>query len=403
MCKREKEQLDRYYDVIPKEYNLSQDNPWNIFMHIKDYIEYIFKTPILKEITEEIEMRDKNLLKEELRLERIAQAELKKSEKKVLDIVKKNNLQNQAVRKYINELKKFREGKIGIGPSRKPSEYIEMCLFDICRSVNLSKWKHKTVEEVCKRREKLFKEFVEESPGVKNIYGNFSFSKTIKKRRMITMQIERFYETDTLGDWRVLKYLPYAFNNQNAEEFFSNCKKSKASLYLNLVLGINEYSSSGQLNRLGREDLVSGFIDTLKRIHVFLIEKLVGKELEEKNTISKNKNKKKEQNIEYYINSQTGHLHIGTKIIEFVRKKTKQYRALKAIINHNKNNELLYNDLEEIMDKMKTNGGAYNNKQIEGYVTAINNKIEKVGIKDFFENRSANEIIKINNKYKLRT
>jgi hypothetical protein len=189
---KEAENLNNYFDCFIK-----LDNGWTFFVGIKDYVRYINETREFKAFVDNLKQERSVLLEEESSLEKVSEKELLDSLTKVRAIIAKNKLENNPeIKRITNDIKSYLNPNGGLRISGKLSDNLNDYFFEICRN---------TPEQ---KRFDLFKQFIDKSPRRQNIYGNFSFSRTIEKRRDLTYHIEHRDNIELWSDWMRLEQVP---------------------------------------------------------------------------------------------------------------------------------------------------------------------------------------------------
>lgn len=206
---------------------INEVNPSIFFVHLGDYVNYVSETPQLKAlIDDEMEKREKEYEKE-ANLEEKSIKELRGVKSELLKIVKEKNISPDKLQgewsifpvengTILDELELFERGKIkGAYYSSQLSRY----LYEI--AVGILKQGH----------EEQLQKFKDPDPHVRNIYGNFNFSETLKKREEQTERIEvaRQFEPWGCFEWliRFQKAFFEASRNSNYLDVFNKYHKGK--------------------------------------------------------------------------------------------------------------------------------------------------------------------------------
>ncbi len=232
---------------------------WEFFVGIRDYVNYINNTPELKSLVSNLEKDRETLLVQDLPLEKITEKELLNSLTKIRVIITKNKLEaDPEIAKIIYNIESYLNPSGGLSMSGEVSDNLNNFLFDICRSVPEEK------------RFILFKQFINKNPVRKNIYGNFTFSGTLEKRRALTAHIKHRDSIELWwSSWLKLSKVPtfieadsiykvelkdgdvkYAYELIKAREEYDNTGRGTAFAklipeYKSLVLRVQEFLRQG--------------------------------------------------------------------------------------------------------------------------------------------------------------
>ena len=190
--------MDTIFDNLKQIYQSFSEraNLYEFFVGLADYVNYILETPDLKEIVDDV-MKKKEAEYEKLaQLEEKSLQELRETKKKLLKIIKDNNINQDSLQSKVsafpwgsagllNELEQFENGMVSIGGFH--SDNLEPYLFDI--AVGISQ----------QGRQDLVQEFIDPKRRLQNTHGNFVFSKTLNSRHEQTELIEQASRLELWG------------------------------------------------------------------------------------------------------------------------------------------------------------------------------------------------------------
>ena len=267
MSTREIDNLKEHYNSFIN----SADN-WSFFLGVANYVKFILENKRLDKITDEIFIARKNALGKELaECEDQTLKEIRNSHEKILAIIKKNipeekMAENPEIKKMLDSFNDFNEGR---SFSSEPlSGTLERHLFDIVRNVN----------EVC-GGEKLFTDFIDPNPQHQNIYGNFIFSETLKKRIALLEKMKGLEKIESWGDWDKLciVYQAVLRSSETLEEIRKTDKSLMGSLGFGLLLQEVEQMRDDRPWKPKHDYIhlvIKEYVGHVSRIHTCLIEEM---------------------------------------------------------------------------------------------------------------------------------
>lgn len=230
---------------------------WAFFVSLKDYVRYILGNPVLKGYVEELVEKRQELKRGESALEAEAIEELLASKDTIHGIIKREGLeQTPEVKNALTELDGYLNHTIS--SSWKLSDSIDRLLFDICKVIPDQK------------RSRLLKKFVDENPETRNIYGNFIFSKTLKKRQDFTKTIEHEQLTERWADWHKLSLVPKFIEASNI--FDVPLDDGDGYFSYKLIQARIEYDKSRDESKFA--EAIPEYRQSVLRVHSFLITKI---------------------------------------------------------------------------------------------------------------------------------
>jgi hypothetical protein len=237
--------LERYYDLA-----INAKAPWEFFNGLANYAGFILETPQLKSIVDtEMEKRAR-MYHEVDELEKQAVSDLSAAKQKLLDVIKRYNLDVHLFKQYaslipmahenetvFDHLKLFEEGKISI--SGTYSNNLEHYIFDIAANLlRLGYGDH--IKEFIVSGEDYAKYFKKENDEsdlqlTGNLYGNFIFSKALKLREHQEEAIKRSRKLEPWGAFEGLiklkKMRDAAANNENHGQIIKSCLEDKDYIF----------------------------------------------------------------------------------------------------------------------------------------------------------------------------
>lgn len=233
---------------------------WEFFVSLKDYVNFINGSSDFKKITEDLKEPRDVLTKERTALENKSVEELTGSLSIISTIVSKNGLnKNQKIGKILSDINNYINPNGGLQISGNVSDNLEHFLFEICQNVP---------EE---ERFVLFEQFIDKNPKYNNVYGNFSFSKTIEARRDMDGRIEHRDSHELWSDWLKLDQVPkcieaYSINDIELAEL--DCKFG-----YDLINARSFYDSEPEYNDdrdIKFTELIPEYRGSLLKVHTFL-------------------------------------------------------------------------------------------------------------------------------------
>jgi|GEM_PF-2105640 hypothetical protein len=237
--------LERYYDL-----SINAKAPWEFFNGLANYAGFILETPQLKSIVD-VEMGKRTKMYHEVgELEKQAVIDLSAAKQKLLDVIKRHNLDVHLFKQYaslipmahenetiLDHLKLFEEGKISI--SGTYSNNLEHYIFDIAANLLRLGYIDEIKEYVVSGEDysKYFKEENNES-GLQltgNLYGNFTFSKALKLREHQEEAVKRSRKLEPWGAFEGLiklkKMRDAAAKNENHSQIIKSCLEDKDYIF----------------------------------------------------------------------------------------------------------------------------------------------------------------------------
>lgn len=369
------ENLTNYYNSF-----INSENGWNFFVGLKDYVNYINETPSLKKSTDKLNKERKAFNYKEGRLEKEAINELLSSKNKLSKILKINNLLNiKEIDNFFEEIDKHLKKEIS--SSWKLSDNIDSLLFNICI----------TVPE--KNKLSLLKLFEDKNPENNNIYGNFTFSKTLNKRRDLTREIEFKRNIEIWGDWTKLSLTPkfieavniYKVPFENGDGVFS----------YGLVNARIEYDKAKDDYKFSK--IIPEYRNSATKIQTYLIRKTNENTIKpSKNSSVPNNKLSKIETITIVKDNQRNkkRIVINKNYIESFEIIESTSKYIKSLINSilDETNTLKdINDLENCKDYLNSNIGCRIYKDISGK-RALYSKTKLV---KFENNLASNKVLRI--------
>jgi len=184
------ETLERYYNSF-KDAKRSKD----FFIGLEYYVEYIEETPELNKIIKIILKEEEDLINEIKKYENVALQELNHSKIALLKIIKDNKISFKELDQELKELELYENGKIS-STERKSIE-MERYLFDIAATLSERGYKEP------------LNQFIDDTKEIKNINGNFVFSKTLKTVIELVELFSKLKKSELWGYWYFLKFPPH--------------------------------------------------------------------------------------------------------------------------------------------------------------------------------------------------
>lgn len=371
-------------ELLEKHYSsfIDQERYWNFFLGLSDYIVLVRETPETKEIIEMVMSTKSEDLQRIQKLHNKTVKEFKQSKEKVLKIIKDNKISSVELDKAIKELESYEDGSLLTSRS-KPRMY-DHCLFEI--ALNLPN----------DRRKDLLKDFIDNSRGLRNIYGNFVFSKTFFE---LSREAERLEEKRKVTLWHAWDRLSLIYSVlHEREKITAELRNDKSQFWA--VAEFNWFEMISEMNRI-EESTRSAFDEQRKfyhfkkdeyrlyatRIHNHLIKEL-----------SNSKTKKlepKEIKERMSFDTEKSVLIIHDKKIR-IKKFSDQYNLLKIILEDKKRlfQELFFSEIAEIYDP----ANPLPDKKFYNATYQVNQKIIRdTGIQDFLI--MTTQSVKFNEKY----
>lgn len=262
----------------------NEKNSEYFFINLAKYVEFIQKNSILNNLVKPLVQKRKKLYNQIKKYEMQSLQELKQSKQELIFIIKKlEKKHSKAYDKLINfseelpivqvwgnplqELLKYEKGQIRTNGVQ--SNIIESYLCKIARSLTKNGYGS------------ALKSLEDKNPAIKNIYGNFIFSKTINKRRRkyANFAIER--QKQLWGYWEYLSLIPSAIYFKKDYIKDSNDTKLNADLPLCIAQGL--ILARGNIKDLSNWHLElkldqkekTAFKQYAKQINNYLFEKLL--------------------------------------------------------------------------------------------------------------------------------
>ena len=259
----------------------------NFFFGLADYVRYIENTPSLYDIIKS-EIKEKEvLLKERDRCEEKTLQELELSKKALLEIIRKNKISSEELNKKIEEFKLFEKGDIRI--SGEKTDNIQRYLWNIGKILYMAGYKKK------------LKDFIDENPSTGNIYidnKNLVFSNLLSKRHKLDKDIINLRKNKLWGCWDYLKYVPLFWIDRKGFEAMPTNDLGAIDICFNLFelsRKTEDDSPDKIMIYINVAEIIADYRLYVKRIHLYLLEKIsVSKKSEkEDNKLNKNNNVEK--------------------------------------------------------------------------------------------------------------
>lgn len=404
----DKDRAEKTLKIIEKQYTsfIDQQNNWDFFRGLAEYIKTLQETmqtkPILEAFEKQREMARKTyemmntdamkeLRKSAERMTKIAQEVVEKNrpmlenaQKIAKEVAEQRTLALSEIEKYQNQydhianaVKEVQDHLNGRILSSRPLDALSNGLFDVARQVKAS------------GNEEVIKEFEDENRKIKNIYGNYTFSPIYEKISDEEVRVERKEEVEPWGAWwhlplvKKLVYEPEETKESLQKEVEAD--RSLQWIWLNFAGVYVEMEKIRKGEKSDKDATIfnmKDFRSYAQRVHTFIATELLKTENEDTKGYSD-------------FDNGTSTLTINGQKVKF-RKHTEQYHTLRIIFEDKKElkKEWFFSEIGEKMDKYKD----YKDKDFHNYVSAIKKRIAvETGIKDFFE--TTNQSLKINNKY----
>lgn len=356
--------LKNYHDSF-----INQTNSWNFFIGLADYTKFVAEDETCSHIISELLKERDELINKRLELEKQSIEELKKSKKKIFDIIKNKGLNYKSLDDKIKEFEAFESGKILTSKAR--AEAYDDYLREL--AINLFQNKHK----------ELLADFADNDREIENIYGNYSFSKTLSEYRKEVDKFSEKRKVELWGAWDELNlaYLVIYKKDETLEELHSDKKNFwTAHNFFGLAREMEEIRSVSRggayTNHLHGSSIpayqftVEQYKQYAFRIHNYLLKEL------SKDTVDT------KEGIKLEFDLAKGILKIGSKQVN-VRKYSDQYHLL-AIIFQEKDDFFktwFFSEIAEHMDEAKPP----KDKKIYNIAYQLNTRIaSKAHIDDFF-------------------
>ena len=216
-------------ETLKQHYNAFVDQPRLLafFSGLADYVSFILETPVLKRITDKVMEKKWNQYTELDRLENERLKELGAAKRKLLKIIKDNNIDPNSLSSHfstfpddrenlLKRLDDFEQGRFSISGFK--SDNIERYLFDM--AANIANLGHK----------ELLKKFIvpgeeygrynkDSDSGVEitgNVHGNFVFSRTLPMRRRQESLLKKAGAFDLWGALDPLLKLQWVYSKKTA-------------------------------------------------------------------------------------------------------------------------------------------------------------------------------------------
>ncbi|GEM_PF-2752113 len=415
------ETLKGYYDAF-----VNQPLLLAFFSGLADYMNYIVETPALKEIAEGV-LKGKDDMYDELdRLENKALQEIETAKKKLLKIIKNNNVDPALLSTKLStapgvggglleQMKMFEDGKVSISGFR--SSVLETYLFDI--AANLARLGYgDAVRQFVVSGEEYGRRYEnpESDSGLQltgNIHGNFVFSETIMLRTKQDARIDRARGFELWGALDALSKLRKAFSgrkrgmtkNEVLNEFMNQNPGRNAAEHQDLwdiALAFDDLGSMDLTEeKMGiaipkhmlphpRYLVLDEFKGFAARVHAYLLKEFVIRSAQFNAQLE---NETKNQKVDFDQGS--GILSVRGKDVKF-RKFTEQYHTLASVFSKPEDlqKERFFSELAEKIDAVK----GYDDKDFHNYFSAIKRRVSAdTGIKDLFI--TTTQSVKINPEY----
>lgn len=361
--------LEEHYKTIKK-----QSDTWNFFLNTAEYTKFIQNNRNLTESIRKLTEQQKQAYEIFQGIDNGAIQELKNAFKTISGDIEKAKVNIGSVNKIVAEFQQYNVGSI---LSSVPKAHaLDGYLFNIAKNLKLNGFNN------------LVKKFEDESKEIKNIYGNFTFSRSLSLRDKAEEELEKKRKIEMWGAWEDLPLIQrIILDDENLEtELREISEKDKAKRWdLFNYLGVRGELKHIQDEDKSEEDLVffkvSDFKNKVDRIHKYLVTELLSDTKEEQNYCSFD-----EANSVLSVNGQK---------VKF-RKFTEQYHTLRIIFadSNEIDKEWFFSDIGERLDDQK----GYKDKDFHNYISAIKRKMgAETGIQDFFI--TTNQSVRINKKY----
>ncbi|MDP3697880.1 MAG: hypothetical protein Q8R55_07835 [Candidatus Taylorbacteria bacterium] len=318
------EALERHYKLF-----IDEVNPYNFFLGLNDYLEYIIGVPFLMAVIREpLKNRDAEYkLLDELEDETVE--ELQTAKKRVFGIINEKQIQSVRLKHVLKDIQDYESEKLQLAVDDNfGSDALNSLLFSVASTVS-----EMGLREVLKEFIVSDKEYRKHSGADSNTYGNFVFSKTQTTRRRQWKTIKDLEREEIWGIIdRVLNFHEAWKNYRNISsspedpaEYVRNNnlqeirRRVRVSIMVSDIAEIkkrNQYHPS--LVRGGEEDKnllalrMDKFQKSIPRLHNFLLSKIEAEEIAEPAITSDVGQKTR-------FNPQTGVISFGDIIHKFQR------------------------------------------------------------------------------------
>ena len=394
--------LERLYKTT-----LDQEQLLAFFKGLGEYLKYVFKTPVLKEIFDK-QIAERNIRYETIKkIEQKAEKEMRNALKEILSIIKDISIDTKSFERFtvffnpiagfpvniMEELEAFE--KQDFTRSGYASTNLERYLYDI--SANLLKMGYEkelknflVSEEECA---KYYWRINGDRTFIKNGYGSFIFSKTWPERFEQERLLDKERKLKTWGEFEILLDFNLAYDAIVEDKSFDELLREEKGLTLlqaknrvdtafmaedlKSLLGQNSFNISERFNsghslKLNNLD-VSTFKTTLRIAHNHLVQNIEFITVEE--PIKLNNGKKRKdifiENDFLYFDTKKIPIERGQKsMVEFLLKNAKIFRGSKIT---QKGTELKLIDIKEF--------GGYQNES--AFRNALNKLRKKLKNADF--------------------
>ena len=316
--------LEEHYRVIKE-----QKNAWDFFLNTAEYVRFIQNNSTLSNIIKKVECDRKNAYEIFNKIDNKAIKELQNAAKTVTENIKKLNINIDPINNVVKELQAYNDGHILSSVSR--AHKLDSYLFEIARNLKAS------------GLENIIQKFVDDHKNRNNIYGNFTFSRTLSLSDEAEKELEMKKDTQIWGAWENLPFIERIFfdevNLTKELKEAVNSKDRMAKWTLMNYIGVRTELGTMQAHRKSDSELVffkvSDFKNKLDRIHKYLITELLSEEKISEKNLENSDIKPVKNNIQPIIFEEKGNGYFkfykqGLKI-KIGGIKTRKFMLLKAL------------------------------------------------------------------------
>lgn len=360
--------LEMHYKTLKE-----QKDAWNFFLSTAEYIKFIQQDNNFTESIRKLGEQQKRAYEEFNQIDQKAIEELKNAEETIIEDIKRLNINLEPVNNAIRELQAYNAGGIisSVSKVHKLDEY----LFNIARFLKENGF------------ENIVQSFIDEQKKIKNIYGNFTFSKTLPLRDNAEKELDIKRKTELWGAWEDLPFIRRIFFEEvdlNKEFDDASRKDNHKKLELLSYLGVKHELGSIRDRRKNEDDFVffkvPDFRNKVDRIHKYLVLELLSKE------------KASPCVLEFDLDKSL--LVVDGQEVK-IQKFSDQYNTLKIIFDNPNGlrDERFFSDISEKYD----HSGCLPDKKFYNAIYQVNLKLKSKGIEDVFI--ATRQSVKINQEY----
>lgn len=260
-------------NILEKRYKSLKDinEGWDFFIYLNEYIQYIYKTPEIKEIIKTIEREKEEDYKKYDRLKEKAFREMINSKEEILQIIKKHKIKEENF-VTLRQLRSLEKGTLWM--SGLQIEIYNTILYE-------------NAEELLQKGYgKLIDKFIVNNTGINNIYANenFTFSKTYKEFFNEKERINSIKKDKIWYCWYQLKFIPEIYNSNKIgfENIITDIKeeiREEDKCYVIEFGMVKAKQKSGNYafepdTTVGFEKEIKIYKDCAKRLHLYILEEL---------------------------------------------------------------------------------------------------------------------------------